>query len=96
MAKLPKFLFAENKTEAPGAQFIVSTGTGVIGQVIKGYSNDNEKITIPGYRIAVIQIGYDLLDPNGVPVTMVLSSMAHFYLEQKIKPNLKYYERYKV
>lgn len=52
---IPQFLFAENKTEAPGAQFILHTPSGQLMQVFKQpQTNHPWLVPIPGYDIAIL------------------------------------------
>lgn len=91
---IPQFLFAENKTEAPGAQFIVSTRIDCIGMVYKGAIETNApQAQVPGYNIHILIVREDL-DYSSTP-TSTATAMAAFYLKERIQKNLKYYERYR-
>lgn len=98
MDKLPKFLFCENKTELPGAGWILCTEPPFfIGQVIKG-DGVVCMANVVGYKIG-INLFDALADEEGwacdIPENEVLArEMAEFYHEEKIKPNLRYYRRY--
>lgn len=112
--KMPKYLFAESKSEAPGVQFIVCTevpffyaqvwkDVGV--EEINAICEKNNAIAAGkpyDYRIGVIILGalHESLfvkDMRSYAKDLARTGreMADFYLEEKIKPNEKYYQRYR-
>ena len=92
----PKLLFAENKTEAPGVQFIIDTEFNMICQVIKGSTTQATVMQVPGYSIFIVNRMTRMAEKQVLHMREILLCMALFYLEERIKPNLKYYERYKL
>ncbi len=108
---MPYFLFCENKSALPGAGLILYTKPPYwVGQVIKFKTHEecmnyqrNSKAMAGGklleYCILVIHAGQ--LEPVRVAaidadqLAEVYRRMCDFYLEEKILPNQRYYERYK-
>jgi len=95
--QLPKFLLAENNTDAPGAQFIICSETNYIGQVIKGHSDHKLKVSVPGYNIQITlaQYGGEYLDSES-HVQKELKAMATFFLTERIARSPKNFEKYKL
>lgn len=107
--KVPHFFFSENKIEAPGAGFITSTQSSLIGKVVK-FDNAREyhKFLFGKYKHQVAEVhGYTIVIENyyskaeGLPddelkagIANELLAMADFYYEHTVKPKLSYYKRY--
>jgi len=93
MSHLPPFLLAENKTDAPGAVYIVHTATGQIMQVIKAPQNIGSNLfMMKSYNIGFIiakQGKWHINDPAAVT-----QEAMDWYYQYRILPNLKHYERY--
>lgn len=112
--ELPKYLYAENKTELGTAQLIISTEVPFFyAQVFKGVdvAQINElcqqhKAIAAGkpydYRVGIIVLGalhsslfVSDMKQYAKDLARIGREMSDFYLEEKIKPNEKYYARYK-
>lgn len=111
---LPKFLYAENKTELGSTQLIFCTEVPFFyAQVWKGIPGGNmaelaqqhQAIAVGkplGYNIVIMVLGAlhnSIYVKDMKRYTQELASvardMADFYLQEKIHPNIRYYERYK-
>jgi hypothetical protein len=107
--KVPHFFFSENKLEAPGAGFITSTQSRMIGKVIKfDDARKFHQFILGNYKSQVVEVhGYTIViehyygsvaegfeEEQKSKIADELLAMADFYYEHTIKPKLSYYKRY--
>jgi hypothetical protein len=92
MSHLPPFLLAENKTDAPGAVYVIDTRHGQIMQVIKApRPTGSQLLMMKSYNIGLLIIKY--ADTEYLPYDLAQEAL-DFYYQYRIQPNLKHYERY--
>ena len=93
MSHLPHFLLAENKTDAPGAVYIVHTPTGQIMQVIKApRTTGSQLFMMKSYNIGFLIV--KTRTSNLAELVDITQEAMGWYYQYRIVPNLKHYERY--
>lgn len=94
MSDLPQFLLAENKTDAPGAVYIVHTATGQIMQVIKApRTTGSQLFMMKSYNIGFLIVKQGTLWHHAELADITQEAMDWYY-QYRIVPNMKHYERY--